>query len=683
MKTKFSRREVLGAAAGVPALPLVPSQSGQATAPVQAAPKTEPLNRFPRMVQEYFVTKVREVDRQANGARAKLTTRDEAERYVKDVQARIAACFGPLPPKTPLNPRKTGQLDRDTYTVEKIIFESRPGLLVTANLYVPKNRPFPLPGVVGSCGHTDNGKAGETYQAFAQGLARLGYVVLLYDPIGQGERFQYPDAGGKSRIGPGTREHNYMGNQQLLVGESLAMWRTWDGIRALDYLLTRVEVDKKHLGITGNSGGGTITTWLCGLEPRWTMAAPGCFVTTFRRNLENELPADIEQCPPKVLAMGLDHSDFLAAMAPKPIIILAKERDFFDARGAEEAYARLKKLYALLGAEDRIAFSMGPTYHGYSQEIREAMYGWFNKVTGISTQSQEPALKLENEADLLCAPNGQVAAAGSRSAFSFTSQRSKELAAGRGKPDDLRQAVISALNLGQWTSAPEYRILRPLRYRGYPKKFSTTYAIETEPGIHAIVYRLSDETHYSRPLRGKKRAILYVSHQSSDVELREESLLSQLITEEPDSDFYACDVRGIGESRPETCGEKTFLDPYGSDYFYAVHSIMLGRPYLGGKTADVLTVLEWLRSVGYSEIHLAAMGWGALAATFAAVLSDHATTVTLKNALRSYAEVAESEDYKWPLSALVPNILTSLDLPDCYAVLAKKQLRQIEPKGAA
>ena len=106
------------------------------------------------------------------------------------------------------------------------------------------------------------------------------------------------------------REHIYAGNQQFLVGEFFGAWRAWDGIRALDYLLTRPEVDPKHVGITGNSGGGTMTTWLCGVEPRWTMAAPSCFVTTFRRNLENELPADTEQCPPRVLALGLDHCGF-------------------------------------------------------------------------------------------------------------------------------------------------------------------------------------------------------------------------------------------------------------------------------------------------------------------------------------------------------------------------------------
>src|SRR5687768_11689012 len=152
--------------------------------------------------------------------------------------------------------------------------------------------------------------------------------------------------------GVGVREHLHVGNQQFLVGEFFGAWRAWDGIRALDYLLTRPEVDPQHIGLTGNSGGGTDAAWLCGVETRWTMAAPSCFVTTFRRNLENELPADTEQCPPRALALGLDHSDFVAVMAPKPVIILDQEKDYFDARGVEEAHARLKALYAAFEKEE-------------------------------------------------------------------------------------------------------------------------------------------------------------------------------------------------------------------------------------------------------------------------------------------------------------------------------------------
>ena len=274
----LSRRQLLGTAS---LLALGPAGRRLLAAD---PPPLAPLNRFPRMVQEHFVRLVRAAERAGNEARAALKTRADAEAHVREVRKKIAACFGPFPERTPLNPRVTGTVERDAYTIEKVIFESRPGFLVTANLYVPKGKKPPLPGVVGSCGHSTGGKAEPAYQSFAQGLARMGYVVLIFDPIGQGERLQYGHVEKEHRPGVGVGEHLLAGNQQFLVGEFFGSWRAWDGIRALDYLLTRPEVDPKLVGITGNSGGGTMTTWLCGLDRRWAMAAPGCFVTTFRRN---------------------------------------------------------------------------------------------------------------------------------------------------------------------------------------------------------------------------------------------------------------------------------------------------------------------------------------------------------------------------------------------------------------
>ena len=649
----------------------------------------KPLNRFPRMVQEYFVRSVRRIEDKANKRRADLKTKADAEAYVLDVREKIQQSFGPWPEKTPLKPRITGVVERDAYKIENIIFESRPGFLVTANLYIPKGRPFPLPGVVGTCGHSATGKMINLYQSFAQGLARQGYVVLIYDPISQGERLQYPDENLKSKIGAGVGEHLYAGNQQFLVGEFIGSWRAWDGIRALDYLLSRDEVDPKHIGVTGNSGGGTMTTWLAGVESRWTMAAPSCFVITFRRNTENELPADTEQCPPNALALGLDHSDFLAAMAPKPVIILSKEGDYFDARGAEESYQRLAHLYGLFDAEENVGLFIGPGYHGYSQENREAMYQWFNRATGVSDATSEPELVIEKDETLYCTPRGQVCELNSRPIYSFTKELSEQLAKERRKnipAPMLKRRIAQVLGFRgfaalQSKEPPEYRILRNWRSRGFPKPNWTTYLVETEPGIHAVVYRLSDERLYSRPPKGQKRAILYISHQSSDAELRSEPLIKELIAAEPDAAFYTCDVRGIGESQPDTCDENSYLGNYGSDYFYAIHSIMLGKPYPGQRTRDILRVLGWLKSNGHEEIHLAAKGWGTIPATFAAVLSDQVEQVTLKNALTSYSDIAESETYDWPLSALVPNILKSFDLPDCYKVLQKKNLKQIEPLG--
>ncbi|CAN5706904.1 alpha/beta hydrolase family protein [soil metagenome] len=680
----WNRREVLRIG-GAPALALAMAQAWPASSALAwQDQEIQPLNRFPRMVHEAFVDRVRAIERRRVRVLAALESKADAEAYIASVQDKIRQAFGPLPEKTALNPQVTGVVDRDEYKIEKILFESRPGFLVSANLYVPKGREFPLPGVVGSCGHSANGKAAEPYQAFAQGLARLGYVTLIFDPIGQGERFQYPTEELRSRLGGGVREHLMAGNQQYLVGEFLGTWRAWDGIRALDYLLTRAEVDPEQVGITGNSGGGTLTTWLTGLEQRWSMSAPSCFVTSFRRNLENELPADTEQCPPRVLELGLDHEDFLAALAPKPVILLTKEKDYFDVRGSEDAFERLKRLYRLLGAEENIALFTGPTGHGYSQENREAMYAWFHRATGSNESSSEPELTIEEDETLWSSPNGQVCELESKTVQEFTRERSKQLQESRSKvsTENLPKAVSEFLDLRRINRRPDYRIQRPLRSRGYPRPHATPYVVETEPGIQAIVYRLYDESFVSRPPAEARRAILYISHHSADAELREEPLIKELIETEPDSAFYACDVRGIGDSQPDTCGVDTFLTPYGSDYFYAAHSIMLGRPYPAQRVRDVLTVLALLQSVGHREVHLVAKGWGTIPASFAALLSEAVTQVTLKQALTSYAEIAEAEHYDWPLSSFLPGVLEHFDLPDLYQALEAKKLRLVDPRGA-
>lgn len=650
-----------------------------------AQDSTAPLNRFPRMVQEWVVTQVRAAEARGNERRAALKTLSDAAAYVASVQERIRKAFGPLPEKTPLNARVTRKLEREAYTIENVIFESRPGFPVTGNLYLPKAK-TPAPGVIGVCGHSLNGKAAEAYQSFAQGLARLGYVCFIIDPAGQGERFQYLKEGLKSRYGGGVSEHIQAGNQQTLVGEFLGTWFAWDGIRALDYLLTRPEVDPKHIGVTGNSGGGTQTTWLCGLDTRWTMAAPACFITTFRRNAENELPADTEQCPPNVLALDLDHSDFLAAQAPKPVIILAKEYDYFDARGSEEALARQQSLYRLFGKESNAALSIGASYHGYTQENREAMYRFFNGVTQISTAQAEPVITLEKDEDLWAAPQGQVQAAGqAKTIFTFTSEKAAALTQTRGQisGDALKIAVADVLKLParEGTTVADFRILRSAGSRGYPAKGSCTYAVETETGIHALVTRLYDDTLTSRPPGDKKRAVLYVSHRSADAELRGERLVKELLAAEPGAAFYAMDVRGIGESQPDICGKDQFLRPYGSDYFLSAHSLMLSRPYLGQKTHDVLRVIDWLKSIGHEEVHLAGRGWGAQPAAFAALLHDSVKTVTLKNALSSYLDLAQTEDYKWPYAIMLPNVLAHFDLPEVHAALKAKSLKNDAPWG--
>ena len=171
-----TRRELFHLAGGMSLAGLgLPTTILHAQEASKAAPALDPFQRFPRMVHEYYVNKVRSVEQRAMASKAALSTKAEAETYITGVRERIAKTFAPMPAKkTPLNAKVTGILDRDGYTVEKVIFESRPKFYVTAHLYLPKNRSGRIPGVVGSCGHSENGKNAEAYQSFAQGLARLG-----------------------------------------------------------------------------------------------------------------------------------------------------------------------------------------------------------------------------------------------------------------------------------------------------------------------------------------------------------------------------------------------------------------------------------------------------------------------------------------------------------------------------
>jgi len=643
------------------------------------------LNRFPRMMQDFGLAVFRDFDRERQRRLQGLKTATDAELYIEEMRAKIAESFGPPPERTPLNPRVTGVLQRDGYRVEKILFESRRSFLVSANLYVPEGLEGPLPGVVGTCGHSANGKAAAPYQSFAQGLARQGFVVLILDPIGQGERFQYLTDDLGSSVGPGVREHLMAGNQQDVLGAFIGSWRAWDGIRALDYLLTREEVDPKRVGVTGNSGGGTMTTWLCGLEQRWSMAAPSCFVTTLRHNFENELPADTEQCPPRAIELGLDHGDFLAAMAPKPVIILAKERDYFDVRGSMRTYRQLQRLYRLLDAEENIGLFVGPTAHGFSEENRTAMYGWFQRAADAPGPDTEPELTLEADEDLQCTPEGQVGLEGSKPIYEFNRSIAKQLAEARGflDPEACRAAVASFLSLPERRPTDRYRILRPLRGRDYPKPHAGVYVVPTEPGVQAVVYRLYDQVHHSRPPAEPERAVLYVSDLSADEELREEPLIRDRAAAD-DAAFYACDLRGIGESRPNTCGLNSYFTPYGNDYFYATLGVMMGRSYPAQRTLDLLQVLDWLRSIGHGEIELIAKGWGTIPATFAALLTEAPlVSITFKHALTSFSDIAEAVTYDWPRSALPFGILRHFDLPDCYRALGPLGLKQLEPRGAS
>jgi dienelactone hydrolase len=637
--------------------------------------------RYGHVLQEYYVSRVREIMRARAAARANIRTPAQVMRLRDEVRRKLRVCFGPWPERTPLNARITGKVERANYTIEKLIYESRPNYLVTANVYVPKRGSGRMPAVVAACGHTTNGKAEAKYQEFSRNLARQGYVVLLYDPPAQGERFEYPNELGEPPIGPGVHSHNVAGNQMTLIGSNFAFWETWDGMRALDYLLTRPDVDAKRVGVTGNSGGGTQTAYLNALDDRFTMAAPNCYVTRFLYNLENEEPADIEQNVPGVLAAGLDMADYFIAQLPRPTHLGGEINDFFDVRGLRETYEELRRLYAIVGAERSVELYVGPETHGYNNGARQAMYAFFNRHARIEADTREPQMAAEPDEVLQVTASGQVHQLKSQRTFDFTRAEAARVAARRARLSGkaLSDELTKLLALPALTGAPRYRVMRervierpapqrPLRDFGF--------VIETEPRIFAMLHALPAQAPLYYFPKGEA-ATLYVPHRAS----LEEIIANQ--APPPAANIrFALDVRGMGELTARTHKDQgeAFFHPYGSDYLYACEGMKLGESYCGRRVHDLLSTLDLFQAHGYRQLHLVGRGMGAITATFAAVLHPLVTQVTLHNALLSYHELTQEPRYNWPLSALVFGILAKTDLPDCLRTLAaSKQLTIVDP----
>ena len=312
--------------------------------------------------------------------------------------------------------RKTGMIEADDYIVEKLVFESFPGYFVSALLYKPKRIVSPLPGVLSPCGHTATGKAADDYQILHINLARRGYVVLTYDPVGQGERSQFWDAEkGRSRFNRSCGEHAVMGNPLYLLGTSLARYRIWDGMRGLDYLSSLPEVDSSKIGCVGNSGGGTLTAYIAALDPRVSVAAICCYITTLPRRMGNRIQedpgADPEQDIFGFVSEGIDHAGLLAMRAPRPTLVGTARFDFFPIEGARESFDEARRLYEVAGAGDRIKRVEADEKHGLTQPLRLAVYDWFGRW--LSGRSEAvPAVEIpaipRPVTQLLVCPEGQV-----------------------------------------------------------------------------------------------------------------------------------------------------------------------------------------------------------------------------------------------------------------------------------
>jgi hypothetical protein len=276
----------------------------------------------------------------------------------KLVHETLMNIVGPFPEKTPLNAKVTRIVEKDSFRVEHIVYESQPGFYVTSSMFLPKGirRGVKSPVVIYCSGHSADGYRNLVYQHVILNLVRKGFIVFAFDPVGQGERIEYLDQQtNKSKFNDPTMEHSYPGTQAFIIGSSEARYMIWDGIRAVDYLLTRKEIDPARIGITGRSGGGTQSAYIAAFDDRIYAAAPECYITNFTRLFQTIGNQDAEQNLLYEIKKGIDHADLLEVRAPKPALIINTTRDFFSIQGARETEKEVSVIYKAYGKQENFS----------------------------------------------------------------------------------------------------------------------------------------------------------------------------------------------------------------------------------------------------------------------------------------------------------------------------------------
>lgn len=566
----------------------------------------------------------------------KLDTKASVEARQRYVLETARELIGGLPTtKSPLNARVTSSFNKPGYRVENVVFESQPGFRVTANLYLPTDRPGPFPAVLGVAGHSVNGKASSTYQRAFIGFVRRGIAVLAYDPPGQGERLEYMDEKtGKSRPGVGVAEHQTSGVPTLLVGWSIARHFIWDGVRAVDYLLTRPEIDPKRIAVAGNSGGGTQAAYLAMFEPRLANVISSCYMTRWRELWPGPGPQDAEQTWPGFLERGLDFGDFALALAPRPYLITSAIRDYFPIDGARATHRQTTRLFDLLGQGANLGFFDYDDTHGWSQPRREAAARWLDRhFFGKETDGREAPVEAEEESRLYATPTGQLA-------DSLSSRTTRELA--------LEEAIALRKQRGPATVDSIRKAI------GY---------VAPTGGLEVLLE--------SKPAAAPREIWLVVGARLPEADY------ASLVKE--GKSVYTVFPRGTSPD-----GAKIGASGYALDYQTAARAWLLGRNLPALNAADIATAVSHLKQQHPGlPVHVYARGQMAPAALLAGVLDMRIGRVAVDHAWDSWEALLAAPLQQGNELSIVPGVLRHFDLPDLRRLLGTRLLEvsPVDPTG--
>jgi len=587
----------------------------------------------------------------------------DADRRKQLVRQTILSLLGGLPDSNgPLNPRITGRIQSESYTIEKVIFESLPGFYVTANLYRP-NQPGRYPGVLLQAGHTQEGKP--EGQRLAANLALKGFVVLAFDPVGQGEREQtYDQRVDRALAGWSVPEHIQAGAQSILIGESVARYFIWDAKRALDYLASRPEVDPARLGAVGCSGGGALTAFIGALDPRVKAVAPACYINSYRLLFAGPDP-DSEMSFPNFLASGLDMADFVELSAPIPWLILATDGDYFTPAGARLVYEEARRWFGLYGAGDRLRFFIGGGPHGTPLETREEIYRWMIRwlKDGQGDFHEQPVKSYTNH-ELLVTPGGHVDdEPASRKLYQLILDEFRA----RKRQGTIAEllAELRKLNIPSDGASPEARVSNE---SNGPEGRRLRVQFESEPELE-IGGKL-----YLPGSRGRKPAVLLVADKTSNYWIPSTDALAERISK-TGRVVLALEVRDApGE------GERPFV----GNWLTNSRANQIGRNLPAMRAHDILRGVDLLaarQDVDPASIRAVARGVKGIWLLLAAAVDTRIAKIWLDRTPPSLRAALENPMNTDLFDAAIPGFALHWDLADLTKAMADRPVLWTDPSN--
>jgi hypothetical protein len=316
-----------------------------------------------------------------DAARDRISTKEELIKRQEYIRSRFLSSIGfDLGYPVPVSVETAGTVNYAGYRVEKQLICPEKDVYITTNLYLPAGLTGKTGAVLFLCGHAAEGKLYPEYLKVCRYLVSAGLVVLAIDPTGQGERLNFYDRNKKEAlVPPCTADHDHAGLRGLLIGRNIAYYFLRDAMCAMSYLASRPEVDPEKLGVTGNSGGGTQTSMMMMADRRVAAAAPGTFIMNAREMLRSGQAQDAEQIWNNMFSDGLDHEDILLSVAPKPLLVLAAEYDFFPKEGTDETVLRARRLWDICGQGDKLEYFTDACFHMYSDAMAEKAADFFSR----------------------------------------------------------------------------------------------------------------------------------------------------------------------------------------------------------------------------------------------------------------------------------------------------------------